>query len=152
MTLPTDNLARLIHQKHEVLMRLREVATRQASLVESGDVATLLKLLSAKQRLLTALQEVERRLAPHHDEDPEQREWPTPQHRAACAAEAAECSRLLQEVIAMEKQQEQVMTTRRDAIAGQLRTAHQAHAAHSAYQAHQSPKTAASKPVHNRPA
>ncbi|MEM1304536.1 MAG: hypothetical protein AAGG46_06550 [Planctomycetota bacterium] len=136
LPLPTENLARLIGQKRQVLVRLHEVGRQQQRLVESGDVATLLKLLAAKQRLLAALQQVERQLAPHHAEDPEQRVWPSPKHRAACAAEAAECSRLLSEVMEMEKSQESVMVERRDNLAGQLRTAHAAHAAHAAYQTH----------------
>ena len=140
--LPTENLAKLISQKRQLLAQLLEIANGQQRLVEAGDVATLLKLLATKQKLLLAVQEVERRLAPHHEEDPEQRPWPTPEDRAACAAEAADCSRMLARIIEMEKSQEAIMTNRRDALAGQLKTAHQAHAAHSAYQAHQMPTNA----------
>lgn len=142
MPLSTDNLTQLIRQKRRVLVQLREVATRQGQLVEAGDIAALMKLLAAKQKLITALQAVERQLAPYHDDDPEARVWPSPDHRAACAAEAAECSRLLAEVMEMEKAQEGVMTGRRDALAGRLQTAHAAHAVQAAYQTHSNPKSA----------
>lgn len=138
--LSTDELARLMGQKRQVLSQLHEVGQRQAQLVASGDVGLLLKLLSAKQTLIQALQSVERSLAPFHLQDPETRTWPTPEHRAACAADAAECRRLLDEVIAMEKTQETQMTERRDAVAAQLQKVHTAHHARDAYQSQQRPQ------------
>lgn len=129
----TQRLAELIGQKRQVLAQLQQVAVRQGELVEVGDSTTLLRLLAAKQNLLGGLQKVERALTPFHEQDPESRVWPSPEARAACAAEAGECSRLLEEVVALEKQHEQRMTEQRDHVAQQLRVAHAAHQAAGAY-------------------
>lgn len=129
----TEKLATLIGQKRQVLAQLRQVAVRQGELVDAGDAAMLLKLLAAKQNLLGGLQKIERALTPFHDEDPETRPWPTPEARAACAAEAQQCTRLLEEVVALEREHERKMTAQRDRVAQQLRVAHSAHQAAGAY-------------------
>ena len=132
-SLTTDRLAELVGQKRQVLAQLRQVAVRQGELVEAGDAATLLKLLAAKQNLLGGLQKVERALAPFHGQDPDARAWPNATARAACAADAAECSRLLEQVMQLEREHERRMTARRDHVAQQLRVAHAAHQAAGAY-------------------
>lgn len=129
----TERLAELLRQKRQVLTQLHQIGLKQGELVAGGDAALLLKVLGAKQTLLTALQQTERALAPFRDQDPDARPWPTPEHRAAAAADAAECARLLDAVVAMEREHEQAMTAQRDRVAQQLRTAHSAHQAAGAY-------------------
>ncbi len=135
----TQVLAELIREKRRVLSQLHLVGKRQGELVALGDVAALLKLLAAKQKLLAGLQALEARLEPYRNEDPEQRNWPTPQHRTACAADADECRRLLAEIMEMERAHEQQMMQRRDGVAEQLQRVHVAHGANDAYQAHRRP-------------
>jgi len=134
---PTEQLAQLIRQKREVLAQLYQVGTRQGELVAAGDVGSLMKLLAAKQRLLAGLQLLEKSIAPYRDEDPEQRRWASPEARAACAADAEACRKLLAEVMEMERTHEQQMTQRRDQVATQLQRVHASHDARGAYQAHQ---------------
>lgn len=142
----TENLSKLISQKLQVLTQLRQVGLRQGQLVAAGDVAALLKLLGAKQQLLAGLQKLERAMAPYHDQDPELRVWASPDHRAACAAEATQCKTLLAEIVAMEREHEQAMVVRRDEVAEQLRHAQSAQAATSAYTSNSSAHNASATP------
>ncbi|TWT77210.1 FlgN protein [Posidoniimonas polymericola] len=128
-----ERLAELLRQKRQVLTQLHRIGVRQGELVSGGDASLLLKVLGAKQTLLSALQQTEKALAPFRDQDPETRPWPTPGHRAAAAEDAAECARLLDAVVQMEREHEQAMTAQRDRVAQQLRTAHSAHQAAGAY-------------------
>jgi hypothetical protein len=132
----TERLAQLIEKKHHVLTQLREVGHRQAALICDGDTGTLLKLLAAKQHLIMGLQNLERELVPYYSNDPEQRNWASPQARAACAQQAAECNGLLDEILKLEKQGADEMTTRRNAVAEQLQQVHTAGHVRSAYEAH----------------
>ena len=132
----TDNLAALIRKKHQILVQLREIGLRQQALAGEA-TPELLKLLGAKQHLISGLEMVERNLRPYHAEDPESREWRTPSDRAACAQQAQACQVLLGEVMELERQQEQRMAERRDQVASQLRQAGAARDAVGAYGKHQ---------------
>lgn len=129
-------LARLVQQKRQLLEQLVKVGHRQGELIEAGEVASLVQLLSSKQQLIAGLQAVEQGLDGFRAEDPETRQWPTPAARAACQADSKACNALLAEVIAAEQRHEQMMTERRDAIGTQLRQAQSAHAASTAYKPH----------------
>jgi hypothetical protein len=131
----TDQLAELIRCKHQVLLQLRDLGQRQAELVAAGDTGSLLKLLAVKQRLIAAIQALERDLAPYYEEDPEQRSWPTADSRQRCAQQAAECNALLQEIVRLEKASAEAMTVRRNEVAEQLHQVHAAAHVRSAYEA-----------------
>ena len=135
ITNTTDRLAELIDQKRHVLAQLRDVAERQTDLISHGDTGSLLKLLAAKQQWISTLQRLERELTPFYADDPEQRAWRSPQDRARCAEQAAECNALLEEIVQLEKQGAEMMTTRRNEVAQQLQQAHAAAQVRSAYQA-----------------
>src|SRR5437667_11891861 len=102
--LSTQKLAELVSRKRGVLLQLAEIGQRQQRVVDEGDTGTLLQLLAAKQKMINALQIVEREMAPFHAEDPEARLWPTGVDRARCAHEAAECNQLLEQIVAIEKE------------------------------------------------
>ena len=131
----TERLAELIRKKHRVLVQLREVGQRQTDLVTSGDIASLLKLLSAKQQLISALHGLEHELTPYYAEDPEQRVWSSAEDRARCAQEATECNTLLEDIVRMEKSGAEKIIARRDEVAGQLQQVHAATYVRSAYEA-----------------
>jgi hypothetical protein len=134
----TERLAELIAQKHRVLVQLRELCKRQMDVVASGETALLLKLLSAKQSLITALQGLELDLTRFHGDDPDARRWATPDARAACAKQAEECNCMLEEVVALEQLGAEKMTERRNAIAAQLDRVHTAAQVRSAYESQRS--------------
>lgn len=131
----TERLIELIHKKHQVLVQLRDVGRRQMELVDGGDIASLLTLLGTKQQLIGGLQTLEQELTPYYDEDPEQRAWTSTQGRAECARQAAECNKLLTEVVSLEKLGTERMTVRRNEVAEQLQQAHAATQVRSAYEA-----------------
>jgi flagellar biosynthesis/type III secretory pathway chaperone len=135
ITQTTKRLAELIGKKRQVLRQLRVVGERQTDLINHGDTGSLLKLLAAKQQLISTLQSLERELTPYYAEDPDRRIWASPQDRAKCAEEAAECNALLEEIVQLEKDGAEKMTTRRNEVAEQLEQAHAAAHVRSAYQA-----------------
>jgi hypothetical protein len=133
--LPTERLAELIAKKHAVLLQLRDAGHRQMDLVSGGDVAALLTLLGAKQQWIAGLQLLEQELSPYYAEDPDRRVWSSPQVRAECARQAAECNSVLEQIVAMEKLGAEKMTVRRNEVAEQLQQAHAATQVASAYEA-----------------
>jgi hypothetical protein len=129
----TDVLAELISGKHQCLVQLRDMGRRQAELIEEGNMTGLLELLTAKQRHLEQLRQIERGLDPFRDQDPEGRRWRTIEDRRRCSKQTEECERLLAEIIDREKQSEGVLLRRRDEAATRLQSAHMAERAREAY-------------------
>ena len=98
-------------------------------------MADLMRLLSAKQQLIVALQALEKELAPFHDEDPDSRRVVVAGRRAPRARPTpTQCRRLIAEVMALEQAGERQMTVRRDEAAGQLRTVDAAGRVREAYE------------------
>ena len=119
--LTTTRLADLISKRRRCLEQLLELGRRQADFIAAGNMADLMRLLSAKQQLIAALQTLEKELAPFHDEDPDSRRWSSPEERTRCAADADQCRQLIQEVMSLEQSGERQLTVRRDEAAVQLR-------------------------------
>ena len=135
--LTSERLADLIAKRHACLLQLRELGQKQSAMIDAGEMGALLRLIAAKNRLIVAMQAIETELAPFHDQDPDSRNWSTPQARAACAEQAAQCRVLLEEVMRLEQENEQLMTSRRDQVASQLQASQAASTARGAYQAQQ---------------
>jgi len=135
--LSTTKLADLIDKRHRCLLQLRDLGHKQGELIAAGEMGPLLRLIAAKNQLIAALQSIEQALAPYHDQDPEQRDWASSAARAHCADQVNTCQQLLEEVMELERRNEQSMIERRDQVATQLQAAQAAGAARGAYQAHQ---------------
>ena len=133
----TEKLAELIDKRHRCLLNLRELSSKQSSMITEGDMPSLLRSFSIKNQWIVALQAIERELTPYHQQDPESRVWQSETARQQCAERAAECSQLLEEVMQLEKNNELEMTQRRDQVATQLQTVRSADAARNAYQSQQ---------------
>lgn len=131
----TKQLADLVQRKLEVLTLLVRLGRQQLALIEAGEMEVLMKLLGAKQALLSQLQELERQLDPFRADDPEARAWSSAAARAACQKQAEECGQRLAEVIQLEQQAERQMTQRRDSAAARLQGVHSATEARHAYAA-----------------
>jgi len=131
----TTDLAEFVDKRHRCLLQLRDLGHKQAEWIAAGEMGPLLRLIAAKNQLISALQSIEQGLAPYHDQDPEQRSWSTPEARVQCAQQAEACQRLLSEVMELERQNEQNMIARRDHVASQLQTAQAAGTARGAYHA-----------------
>jgi hypothetical protein len=133
--LPTDILARLVRARYSCLVQLRDLGRRQMELIDRGDVAGLLDVLSAKQKPLNDIQRIEKALDPYRTQDAQQRQWRSADDRAACARLVQQCETLLTEIVAQEKRCEEIMVQRRDATAARLQQLHSASRAQGAYAA-----------------
>ena len=131
--LETELLTELMGRKRDCLVQLRDLGPRQLAMVREGSMTALLDLLSAKQRLLLELQELDRQLVPFRGQDPNARRWPTPEARQQTARQLAECEALLVQIVRQEKQSEEELIQRRQQTAIQLQSVHAAHRARGAY-------------------
>jgi hypothetical protein len=129
----TDLLTDLAGRKRECLTQLHALSQRQLELIEANDMTQLLGLLSAKQRLLVDLQQIERLLDPFRGQDPESRQWRCRADRQRCAELIANSQTLFAEIVAQENQSEAQLQRRRDGTAARLHQAHQAQQARAAY-------------------
>ncbi|HZN33028.1 MAG TPA: hypothetical protein VFB80_04385 [Pirellulaceae bacterium] len=131
----TERLAALIAAKRQVLELLTRLSRRQLELIAGGDTPALLKLLTAKDKVLAQLQLLERQLDPFRSENPDERVWSSPAARTACQQEADRASALLAEAMQLERQAEAAMIGRRDAAAAAVASAQVASDAAAAYAA-----------------
>jgi hypothetical protein len=92
-----------------------------------------MKLLAAKQNLLNQLQHVEHQLDPFRHQDPDGRQWSSPQRRQQTRDMATRCESLLNEIMLVEKQCEGELIVRRDAAAIRLQGIHTVTQATNAY-------------------
>ena len=129
----TDQLAKLIDQKREVLRQVHDLSLRQAELGQQGDMTRLLNLLSAKQSFLDILQVVEQQLDPFRSQDPDTREWRSQDLRQRVRQAAEESDRLLKEIMRMEVDSESHLGLRRDDAAERLQGVHDSSQARNAY-------------------
>jgi hypothetical protein len=116
----TRLLTSLIDRKHAMLTQLRELSRVQVRLVGAGDWATLMRVLSAKGRLIEAVRDLERQLDPFRDQTPDSRSWPDERDRSHCRDVADQCVRLLADVVRLEKESETELVRRRDLAAEEL--------------------------------
>lgn len=129
----TEALAGLIDKKYEVLSALRQLARAQVIVVRDGDMTRLMKLLATKQDLLNQLRNVERQIDPFRSQDPDSRQWHSPQRRQQVREMATRCESLLNEIMLVEKQCEGELVVRRDAAATRLQGIHSVTQATDAY-------------------
>ncbi len=131
--LETDNLARLIDRKLEVLTQLHSLAQRQLQLVRQGETELLIGLLASKHRLLTPLQSIEDEMKPFRGQDPDRRQWRSPQDRQRARGVVEQCESVLREIVKIEVACERELVRRRDLAAGELQGTHTAEQAVQAY-------------------
>lgn len=110
----TETLSLLVRRKHNCLVQLVDLGRQQQAVVAGGEVNDLLRILGAKQLLISTLQEIERELEPYRHDDPERRVWRSAEDRAACAGLVAECETLFRYVLTLERDSEQHLIRRRD--------------------------------------
>jgi flagellar biosynthesis/type III secretory pathway chaperone len=135
----TQQLTTLMERKHDCLVQLRDLGSRQLERIDAGDMGMLMKVLSAKQRLLAELQTLERGLDPFRAQSPEQRDWKSPAERAHCASLANRCQLLFSEIVSQEREAESRLILQRDDAERQLQGMHVAARAHGAYRAEYAP-------------
>ncbi|MEQ8208562.1 MAG: hypothetical protein RH917_01920 [Lacipirellulaceae bacterium] len=135
--LSSQTLADLVSKRLTCLQQLHAIGLKQSQLIVADQMSELLRLISTKQKLITAIQAIEQALQPFHGQDPEARVWASPAARQHCAAEAESCRKLLAEVMTLEQSNERLMTARRDETATKLNSTASANKVRGAYQAQQ---------------
>lgn len=133
MLATTRQLAELIEAKHACLVALRALSRQQATLIDSGDMAELLRMFAGKQRLIEQLHELERGLDPFRQQDPDRRLWRSASERQRCAALLGEAQALFDEVLDQERENETNLKLRRDEVADKLQSLQSASEARQAY-------------------
>lgn len=114
---------------------LLDLSRRQKRIIEEGEVDELLRLLGQKQNMLARVGEVETLLAPY------KRNWRTLRQtlddndRQVLDLALATVEELLAELIALEKESEQLLVERRDLARVELESAARGGNAHQAYRA-----------------
>lgn len=131
----TDVLLQLAARRRTLFEQLYNLGRRQIELIDQRDMTQLIHVLSAKHHVLADLQQVERRIDPYRNQDPESRRWRDPQLRRTCGEHVAEGDRLLGEIRQQEKMAEELLTHHRDEAAVRLRLAHSAAQTRAAYAA-----------------
>jgi hypothetical protein len=130
---PVEKLAELVAAKHQVLKVFVQLAERQLQAIQAADMTTLIRLLAAKQTLVTQLQAIEQEMAPFRGEDPDRRVWRSAAERSKCQAQAEAANALLAKALALEQEAETAMLNRRDAAAAALTAVQTAADARQAY-------------------
>ena len=129
----SDQLAELVERRQRYLLLMRDLGVQQMTLIESGDMTALLRVLGAKQRVMAELERAERALDPFRAQSAEERVWRSPELRERCRQQLDESAALLAEILNQEKQGEGLLVRRRDEAAERLAGSHFSHHAHTAY-------------------
>jgi hypothetical protein len=132
-TTDTQRLAQLLEHKFECLTQLRDLGDRQLERIELEDMTALLKVLSAKQRLLDELQVIERGLDPFRGQSPQDRRWASTAERTRCGELMARCQQMFSEIVLQERSAETNLIRRRDEAERRLHGMHAAAGAQRAY-------------------
>jgi hypothetical protein len=131
----TDQLLDLMRQRHECLGQLATLGQRQLELIAADDFGQLMRVLSAKQRLLVSLTALERRLDPFRPQQPEARRWRSEATRSQCAQLMSRCQAFLGQIVRQEQQSQHDLQRQRDDAASRLQTMHAVVGAAGAYAA-----------------
>ncbi|UCG33044.1 MAG: flagellar export chaperone FlgN [Phycisphaerales bacterium] len=129
----TDELLALLDKQLNLYQKLNAMAVQQHALVSEEDPAALLVLLAERQRLLDELAELDAKIAPVR------REWdrisPTLSVSARRRAKAAfqESRQLLEEIIASDQKDTELLEGRKINVQAALQTIGAAQQAHAAY-------------------
>lgn len=129
----TERLAQLVHQKATLVRELHKLVSKQQEMIREKE-ADLIPLLAVKQRVLEALNAVDRTMDPFRQQDPDLRHWVTLEAREHCRQEADQCETLFRQVLLIENDctlslQKQQQNAREQlqgvALAGQASRAYQ---------------------------
>ncbi len=131
----TELLLQCMRQRRDLLLALRALTNSQQEAMQTSEPSVTLGILSRKSNLLDELAQIHQRLIPFHHDDPEQRQWATPERRQLCQQLANEGQQLLREIIAVEQVTVDAISMQRDAIAAQLQNGTDSILASNAYTA-----------------
>ena len=116
----TQLLYDLILEQRKILLELKHFAETQLQIVQENELGKLVSLLATKQQAIQRLQDVDRRLNPFRDQDPDSRQWSSTEQRDECRRMAKECPRLLADVMKLEQASEEILTQQREQVTQQV--------------------------------
>ncbi|MEZ6135919.1 MAG: hypothetical protein R3C53_13530 [Pirellulaceae bacterium] len=131
----TEFLFQCMQHRRDILRSLRLLTDSHAAAAQADDINVTLGILARKESLLDELAQVLASLQRFHHDDPERRQWISPQRRQTCQALADEGDRLLNETVQLEQATLEEMQSQRDAVAAQLQNGTNSILAHNAYTA-----------------
>ena len=131
--LSPQHLASLVRQKRSLLEQLQTLCENQKETIQADDAERLLRILTAKQKLLSGLERIEQELTPFRDQDPETRPWRSEQEREACRADVQASERLWEGILELETWCGKELEERRQALAERLSAAQAQTNARQAY-------------------
>lgn len=112
----TMAMAALITQRRDLLAKILKASIEQEKAIAEGLVEQLVARLNDKQLLVDKMRKIQELLKPLASVPPEQRCWPSEDHRAACRQELQETERLQTAVLEIDARCEKVMQERRNEI------------------------------------
>ena len=116
----TQLLYDLILEQRKILLELKHFAETQLQIVQENELGKLVSLLATKQQAIQRLQDVDRRLTPFRDQDPDSRQWSSTEQRDECRRMANECPRLLADAMKLEQASEEILTQQREQVTQQV--------------------------------
>ncbi|MGI9472230.1 MAG: flagellar export chaperone FlgN [Rubripirellula sp.] len=132
-----DELSELITRRWSTLRELLECSRKQIDAIESGQMSDLMRLLSDKQRPISELVSIAEQLRLATHDDPEQRNWASPEMRQRCRDQQHECETMHLELLAIEAECEATLSANRQEVQERLAKVDAGWQAASGY-AHQS--------------
>ena len=131
----TEKLFQLVRRRRDALTAIHHLTKTQSSLSGDSKAEMLARLLAQKQIHLDELADITFQMAVFQQDDPESRNWSSPQRREQCQVLADEAKELLAKVIRYEEKTISEMSEQRDAVAAQLQSGKDSVLAKNAYQA-----------------
>ncbi len=131
--LSTARLATLVSQKRKLVFELHKLVIKQRQMVDAAEV-DFIPLLAIKQKVLEALNAVDRCMDPFRQQDPDRRLWTSPENREACRTQADQCEAVFRDVLEIENYCAQTMRRQQSMIQEQLQGSVTANHATRAYQ------------------
>ncbi len=136
----TNLLSRLITAKHSVIVELQAIVHQQVAAGNDPSMAHLNAAMHRKDALVDELLSLESQLDAFRTQDPEARVWESPEARQQCRQTEAECRRMLDEILAHERQAEATLIQRRNDTSHQLQQSSAARQARNAYRNAEQPR------------
>jgi len=116
----SEHLFRLVGQKLELLEQLHACSGNQMPYVDADDMGAVIEILAAKQRLLIAIEGIDRQITQYRVDDPEDRVWPSREMREQCRERISQCEHLIRETLEQDRLAAQCLTEKKYAVQHQL--------------------------------
>jgi len=131
----TERLLQCMQQRLELLQALVGLTNAEREASDNDDIDVTLGLLARKQGLIDDLVDVQSSLQPFMHDDPEARVWSSPERREECRRLADAGGQLLLRILQLDQTAIEQLTSKRDAVAAQLRDGQDSILARTAYTA-----------------